>query len=243
MSAMMNKSQTTEDVIVRHSQFIGAIREHINQVEKSLEESSVGKAIRNSEWVNLNKQDRDGLELFLSGGSPPAHFSDHDGEDSSTLRRFLDPNTASSSQDDGIVEHESRDAKSLKMNGFVHGDHHYGLDKENNLRNVGSHYSSGLGLDTLNSLEETSCSRCNEDGSWDLEANETKPKSFFHENKLRGRYSRVNIFRYLTNLLSPYGRRITSNYTKRLKDGEEERSSPSYIDVSHVVQVVFVKTC
>ncbi|XP_024038390.1 uncharacterized protein LOC18038182 [Citrus clementina] len=65
LSAVMNKSQTTEDVIVRHTQFIGAIREQINQVEKSLEDSLVGKSIRNSEWVNLNKQDRDGLAYFL----------------------------------------------------------------------------------------------------------------------------------------------------------------------------------
>lgn len=236
LSAVMNKFQTTEDVIVRHTQFIGAIREQINQVEKSLEDSFVGKSIRNSEWVNLNKQDRDGLALFLSGGNPPEHVTHHDVEGSNILRRFLDPTTASSSQDDGIIEHESQENESMKMNGCGHVNQYYGSEKQSNLRKVGSHYSPGLGLDTLDSLQETSCSRHNEDQNWDLEANETKPKSFFHNNSLRGNYSGLNIFSYLNNLCSAHESRIARNYTKRLKDGEEERNSPSYIDVSHAGQ-------
>lgn len=236
LSAVMNKSQTTEDVIVRHTQFIGAIREQINQVEKSLEDSLVGKSIRSSEWVNLNKQDRDGLALFLSGRNPPQHVTHHDVEDSNILRRFLDPTTPSSSQDDGIIEHESREKDSMKMNGFAHVDQYYGSEKQSNLRKVGSHCSPGLGLDTQDSLQETSCRRHNEDHNWDLEANETKNKSFFHNNSLTGNYSGLNIFRYLNNLRSAYETRIARNYTKRLKDGEEERNSPSHIDVSHAGQ-------
>lgn len=236
LSAVMNKFQTTEDVIVRHTQFIGAIREQINQVEKTLEDSFVGKSIRNSEWINLNKQDRDGLAIFLSGGNPPQHVTHHDVEDSNILRRFLDPNTASSSQDDGIIEHENQENESMKMNGFAHVDQYYGSEKHSNLRKVGSHYFRGLGLDTQDSLQETSCSRHDEDHNWDLEANETKHKSFFHNNSLRGNYSGPNIFSYLNNLWSACESRIARNYTKRLKDGEEEMNSLSHIDVSHAGQ-------
>ncbi|KAJ0087905.1 hypothetical protein Patl1_32505 [Pistacia atlantica] len=232
-SAMIDKSRTMENVISRHKQFIGAIREQINQVEKSLVDPSMGKFLRNSEWVNLNKQDRDGLALFLSGGNPIDPFSHSDHEDSSILKRFLDPNTASSSKDAGINEHESKETEKLKMNG-IHAGPYYGSVKENNLRNVGSHYSARSGLDALDSLQATSCSRHNEDENWDLEANEVEPKSFFLENKMRGRSSRI--FGYLNYLWTAYESRLSRNYTKRLKDGEEERNSPSCIDVPYAGQ-------
>ncbi|XP_031274258.1 uncharacterized protein LOC116132737 isoform X1 [Pistacia vera] len=232
-SAMIDKSRMMEDVISRHKQFIGAIREQINQVEKSLVDPSMGKFLRNSEWVNLNKQDRDGLALFLSGGNPIDPFGHSDHEDSSILKRFLDPNTASSSKDAGINEHESKETEKLKMNG-IHAGPYYGSVKENNLRNVGSHYSARSGLDALDSLQATSCSRHNEDENWDLEANEVEPKSFFLENKMRGRSSRI--FGYLNYLWTAYESRLSRNYTKRLKDGEEERNSPSCIDVPYAGQ-------
>ena len=237
-SAVMDKSRTTEDVIARHKQFIIAIREQINQLEKSLDDPSRGKSIRN--WVNLNEQDRDGLALFLSGGNPLEHASHHNMEDSSILRRFLDPTTASSSKDAEIIEHNSVETENVKMNGVAHVEHNYGPVKENNLRKVGSHYSTRLSLDALDSLQETSCSRHNEDESWDLEANGAKLKSFFQESKLRRHYSSMNIFGYLNSIRTAYGSRGSRNYTKRLKDGEEVRNSSSYIDVSHVALVLFL---
>ncbi|KAL5808782.1 hypothetical protein ACOSQ3_029473 [Xanthoceras sorbifolium] len=227
-SAVMDKSRTTEDVIARHKQFIIAIREQINQVEKSVDDPSRGKSIRN--WVNLNEQDRDGLALFLSGGNPTEHASCYNMEDSSILSRFLDPTTASSSKDAEIIEHKSIETENVKKNGVLRVEHNYGPLKENNLRKVGSHFSTRLSLE---SLQGTSCSRHNEDESWDLEANGAIPKSFFHESNLRGRYSNMNIFGYFNSLWTTYGNRVSRNYTKRLKDGEEERNSPSYIDVSH----------
>ncbi|KAI9153666.1 hypothetical protein LWI28_014737 [Acer negundo] len=233
LSAVMEKSRTTDDVIARHKQFVIAIREQINQLEKGLDNPSRGKSIRN--WVNLNEQDRDGLALFLSGGKPLEQVSHHNTEDSSILRRFLDTTTASSSKDVEIIEHKSIETENVKMNGVMHVEHNYGPVKENNLRKVGSHYSTRLSLDALDSLQETSCSRHNEDESWDLEANNgAKPKSFFQESKLRRHCSSTNIFGYLNSLRTAYGSRGSRNYTKRLKDGEEERNSPSYIDVSHV---------
>ena len=57
-------------MISRHKQFIRAIREQIVQVEKSLVDSSLRKSVRNTEWINLDEQDRDGLALFLSGHVP-----------------------------------------------------------------------------------------------------------------------------------------------------------------------------
>lgn len=64
---MQDKSQSKEDVISRHWQFIRAIREQINHVKTSVDGSSMGDSMKKSEWINLNEQDRDGLALFLIG--------------------------------------------------------------------------------------------------------------------------------------------------------------------------------
>ncbi|KAL9355048.1 hypothetical protein Peur_053018 [Populus x canadensis] len=48
-SIIANKSQTREDVISRLRQFIMAIREHINEVEKGVKGPSLGDSMRNSE--------------------------------------------------------------------------------------------------------------------------------------------------------------------------------------------------
>ncbi|XP_022748456.1 uncharacterized protein LOC111298031 [Durio zibethinus] len=87
----------------------------------------------------------------------------------------------------------------------------------------------------VDSFQESSRNRNAEDGSWDLEATEGKSKSFFLENKLRGSSSRMNLFGFFNNLWTAYGSRIPSNYTKRLKDGEEGRL-PSYVDAYHAAQ-------
>lgn len=233
--AMAEKSQMREDVISRHEQFVRAIREQIIQVEKSVEDASLGDFKKNTEWVNLNEQDTDRLALFLSGGNPTENFNRYDLEDSSILKRYLDPTTASSSKDSvsGIIEHNSREIENLNTNGFLHMDYGFDSKKENNMRKVGSHYSARLGFEAPNCLQEISCNRHGEDGSCDLEANVARPKSFFHENKLRGSYSKLNVFGFLNNLWTACGSRFTRNYTKRLKDGEEQRHSPSYTDFSH----------
>uniref|UniRef100_A0A5B7AP99 Syntaxin 6/10/61 N-terminal domain-containing protein n=1 Tax=Davidia involucrata TaxID=16924 RepID=A0A5B7AP99_DAVIN len=233
LSAMADKSQTRENVISRHKQFIRAIREQIIHVEKSLEDPSVGDLVRNTEWVNLNEQDRDGLALFLSGGNPIEHIACHDAEDSNIMRRFLDPNTPSSFNDE-IIEHNTGEIENVQMNGFMHISHSFD-SKENNLRKVGSYYSTQMGFYASSSLQEVACDRHGEDGSWDLEANDAKGKSFFQKNKLRGYYSRMNVFGSLGNLWSIYGSSGSRSFTKRWKDGEEQRHPPSYI-VSHTSQ-------
>jgi hypothetical protein len=241
LSSVTDKPQMRDDILSRHKQFVIAIREQIINMEKSLEDASLGDTMRmrNTEWINLNEQDRDGLALFLSGGNPAESFNNYNVEDSSIMKRFLDPTTAASSKDtaSGLAEHSSKEIESLNINGISQIDHNFDSRKDNNMRMVGSHFSSRLGFEAPDCLQETSCNRHGEDESWDLEANEAKPKSFFYGNKLYGWWSRLNVFRFSNNLWTAYGSSVTRNYTKRLKDGEENRHSPSYTDISHGAQV------
>lgn len=91
----------------------------------------------------------------------------------------------------------------------------------------------------VNSFQESSCNRNADDGSWYIEAGDSKPKCFFHENKLRGSSSSMNLIGFFNNL---WGRRVPSSYTKRLKDGEEEHS-PLDIDASHAAQGQHIGLC
>ncbi|PON42422.1 Syntaxin 6, N-terminal [Parasponia andersonii] len=227
--AITGKSQMKEDVISRHRQFIQAIREQIIHVEKSLEDASLGNPVRNNEWVNLNEEDRDGLALFLSGGGPSERSDSYALRDSGILRRYLD-STAVTSANDGTLqnaEHKSKELETLNIDGLVHMDHNVDPRKENNLRKVRSYFSTRLDIQAINSLPEASRNGCGEDGSWDLEAGEAKPKSFSQEDKWRRFQSRMNVFGFFSNSWTAYGSRFARNYTKRLKDGEEQRDSPS----------------
>ncbi|XP_057997783.1 uncharacterized protein LOC131176738 [Hevea brasiliensis] len=228
-SAMQDKSRSKEDVISRHCQFIRAIREQINHVETSVDGPSMGDSMKNSEWINLNEQDRDGLALFLIGGNTSEHSNHHDMEDSSILRRFLDRTSSSSLKDDEIVEHSNLEFKNLKMNGDVHADHH--SVKEKYLRKMDSPFPTRLSSD----MQEISCNRQDDTGNWDLEANDATSKSVFREKKFRAFQGRMN-FRFLNNLWAMSGSRVTKSYIKRLKDGEEQRQSTRYIDVSASAQ-------
>ncbi|XP_038990740.1 uncharacterized protein LOC120113760 isoform X2 [Hibiscus syriacus] len=218
-SAKMDQSPFKEHVISRHKQFIIAIREQINNVEKSLKEMEMGNPMKNS-CGNLNEQDRDGLALFLSGEDHNECDIRFDSDDSDIMKRFLDPVKASCSTDAGIVANGCGEIKEVNTTGVVYSSHCCDPVKENNLRKVSSHYSIKLGLDSVNT-----CIGNAEDRSWDLEAGESKAKSSFHENKLSGSSSRTNLFGFFNNLWTAYGNSVPSNYTKRLKDGEEGHSS------------------
>ncbi|KAJ6735106.1 hypothetical protein OIU79_002225 [Salix purpurea] len=172
-SSIANKSQTREDVISRHRQFIIAIREHINEVEKSVKGHSMGDTMRNSEWVNLNDQDRDVLASFLTGGNPTENMHPYEMEESSILRSFLDSNSGVGLKDNEIVEHDSREFEGVKMNGVGHGDHY--LDSANeDKRNVALHNSTGISSDMMNSRQEIPHVRHVGDDHWDLEANKAQ---------------------------------------------------------------------
>ncbi|KAG5556565.1 hypothetical protein RHGRI_006982 [Rhododendron griersonianum] len=234
LSATMDKSHTRENVISRHKQFIRAIREQILNVEKSLGDTSVGDLLKSTQGLNLDEQDRNGLQLFISGENPTELVPSHDLEDSNIMRRFLDP-TAKSSLNGEIVEHNTGEIEISKMNGVVHLDHDFEFE-DNKLRKVGSHYSEKLAFEAPSSVLETASDRHGEDGSWDLEANQATDKSFFHKNKLRGYYRRINVFGSLGNLWPPYRGRDRRSFTKRLKDGEEQRHSHSYDNASYGAQ-------
>ncbi|KAH1039776.1 hypothetical protein J1N35_041519 [Gossypium stocksii] len=235
-SARRDRPHSSEAVIFRHKEFISAIREQINNVEKSLEEMAMGNPAKNSEWQNLNEQDKDNLALFLSGG-----INNHRYElgDSDIFKRFLDPPVASCSTDAGIVGNECGEIEEVNMNGNAYSSHYYNSLEESNLRKVDSQNSMKLGLNEVNSFQESSCNRNADDGSWYIEAGDSKPKCFFHENKLRGSSSSMNLIGFFNNL---WGRRVPSSYTKRLKDGEEEHSS-FHIDASHAAQGQHIGLC
>ncbi|XP_038720409.1 uncharacterized protein LOC120012919 [Tripterygium wilfordii] len=240
VAAMMETSQTREHVITRHMQFIRAIKEQINHVEKSLGDPLMGDSVRNSEWVSLNEQDSDGLALFITGGNPTGFSNHNELEDSSILRRFLDPAggnpTTSGLKDDENVEHGKHDIEKLNGNRDFHVDQYKDSIKQNNLRKVGSRYSSRMSLDALNSLYESNYNRRGEHACWDLEANEAKPNGLSQVSKLRGSSSRLNILGFLNRKWTAYGSRAR-NYTKRLKDGEEQRHVPSFSDISYAAPV------
>ncbi|MBA0567172.1 hypothetical protein Golob_011928 [Gossypium lobatum] len=235
-SARMDRPQSREAVIFRHKEFISAVREQINNVEKSLEEMEMGNPAKISEWQNLNEQDKDNLAFFLSGG-----INNHCYElgDSDIFKRFLDPPAASCSTDAGIVGNECGEIEEVNMNGNAYSSHYYDSLEESNLRKVDSQNSMKLGLNAVNSFQDSSCNRNADDGSWYIEAGDSKPKCFFHENKLRGSSCSMNLIGFFNNL---WGRRLPSSYTKRLKDGEEEHS-PLDIDASHAAQGQHIGLC
>ncbi|KAK3024768.1 hypothetical protein RJ639_044929 [Escallonia herrerae] len=239
LSAMKEKSETKQNVVSRHKEFIRAIRDHIVSVQRSLEGICVGKVGRNTEWVNLNEQDRDGLALFLSGEKPVENVAHYNSEDQNMVRRFPDPN-ASSSVKDEIVEQSTRQSMSSNMNVVVHLDHSSDL-KENKLRNLGSHYSVQIGSEAPSFIQVAAFDGYNEDECCDLEANETKVESSFLNNKLRLHHSKINVFASLGNILYACGRRTSRNFTKRWKDGEEQGHSSPYIDLFHGAQGQYQK--
>lgn len=214
MLAMADKSEARQNVVSRHKQFIGAIREQIANVEKSLERTSAGDSVRNTDWVNLNEQDRVGLASFLSGRKPVKCVGSEDSEnDTSSLRKFFDP-AASSSTIDEIVEQET---ESLNMNGVTPN-----VIREEN---------------KFSDLQVAPSGRC-EENDWDLEANEAKDKTSWKQNKASNYYSRMSGFRSLSDFIFAYGGRGNRSLMKRWKDGEEQRHSPRGVDISHAVMQV-----
>ncbi|KAL3532092.1 hypothetical protein ACH5RR_005613 [Cinchona calisaya] len=213
MLAMADKSVVRENVISRHKQFIGAIREQIVNVEKSFERTSVGDSVRNMEWVGLNEKDRDGLASFLSGEKPAKYVGREDSEnDSRALRNFLDPD-ASSSIIDEIVEQKT---ETMNMNGVT--DLGPNVLRENK----------------FSDLQVASSGRC-EENDWDLEANEAKDKTSWKQNMTWGYYSRIGM-RSLRDFVCAFWGRGNRSFTKRWKDGEEQRHSPRGLDISHTMQ-------
>ncbi|KAJ8754771.1 hypothetical protein K2173_012160 [Erythroxylum novogranatense] len=219
----VDKSRASEDVISRHRQFIRAIKEHITHVEESMQDQSMVDFTRNFARIDLSERDRDLLQLFLTGEDKFKHINHHDFEDSNMLRRFLDPTSASCLKDEESVEHDSREFEVEKMNGHAHTDDDHNCIMRDNLRK-GSHYSTRLGRDVVDSLQHFSCNRNGDDDHFDVEANEAARKSFTNENNTSRLWNRINLHGSFSN---SWKNRAIRSYTKRLKDGEEQRRDSS----------------
>lgn len=206
-SASKDENQR-EDVILRHRQFVSAIRQHIINVENRLGDQSFRDSLRNSVQVSLNDQDRNGLAMFLSGGDTTGQCKQYEMDDSTVLRRFLDP--ASTAE---IVDSQGKEIQNSDIEGFLNGGHNFCL--QDSLREI-SYNGHGKGED------------------WDMEANDAN-KTFFQKSPPRG-YGRGNIFQFFSNLWTAIGCRITRNYTKKLKDGEDQTRSAPSVDTSHTSQ-------
>lgn len=203
----------------------------------------MGDSKRESQWVNLNEQDKYGLALFLSGGNPMAQHTRYDSQDSSIMRRFLDSTTASGfdEKSDEIVELKTEEIEDSRMNGAMHVEH--GLDslEENMFRKGVSNYSTGL---ASVSLQESFGDRDGGGGSWNLEICDSNTKRFFSKSKLTGLRNRLDVLRFFGNLWPVYWNKMTRSSTKKQKDGEagvdfdQRPSSSSYLDISHVEQVI-----
>ncbi|KAM0946187.1 putative syntaxin 6 [Dioscorea sansibarensis] len=102
-AASSDKSNSRQNAMVKHREFIRAIREQSVQVERGLA-SSMTDFDRNSQWAALNEQDRDGLASFLSGGDSNDRHAHYDPGNSGIMRRFLDSNLESDEIVEVIVE-------------------------------------------------------------------------------------------------------------------------------------------
>ncbi|XP_068664137.1 uncharacterized protein [Aristolochia californica] len=227
LSSLSARSQFREEAVLRHKQFIRAIREQISVVEKNLGYPVSGDKDKNMNWVGLNEHDKDGLALFLSGSNFMDKQVEYD-SDNTIMRRFLDPTSPSGFNDKSneIVELRMEESEQPKLNGVTQKDHHFDSLTERKLRRVGSHYltrpgqSSGL-------LEEP-------------------PRDEEFELSQSGPSSRVDLLVYLRNLwLTSRSKMMTRSSTKRRKDGEvtddhmleiERFPLSSAIDLSQIEQ-------
>lgn len=162
--------------------------------------------------MSLSNQDRNGLALFLSGGSITEQLKQYEMDDSTILRRFLDPVSSTGLQDDTTetVECRSKGIDDSDMNGIP---------------------NEGCSFGVHNSLQEETIFNVH-DRDWDMEANEAINKTIFQKRQQRGKVSQ-----FFSNLCCTFGCRITANYTKKLKDGEEQMNSAACSDTSHTSQV------
>lgn len=221
LSATVDSSHARDNVISRHRQFVSAIRDQILDVENTLRDTSPGDLVKGTERVTLDEQDRNGLALFLSGEGASKHIPIQNFDDSNSMIRFLNP-TASSNLDSEIVEHNS--GEHLRMNGVTSMDKSFGF-VENESREVRSHPSMSGNFGASCSLLEAVYDPNNKISCWDLEANETASRSFSNGSRSRGYNGGIKIFSSLRSLWYTYGSWASRSFTKRWKDGEEQRNS------------------
>ncbi|EXB88701.1 hypothetical protein L484_015386 [Morus notabilis] len=93
-------------------------------------------------------QNRYGLALFLSGGSPSEPSGFNDARDNGILRRYLESTTATSAKEGTLrdAENRSNELETLNGNGVVPINHNFDYRKDNNFEKVGSYGSPRLGI-------------------------------------------------------------------------------------------------
>ncbi|XP_020262020.1 uncharacterized protein LOC109838022 isoform X2 [Asparagus officinalis] len=119
-AALSDESKSREIAILKHKQFIRAIREQILQVEKSVQDSSKEYPRSYPQWTNLDEQDKDMLTSFLSGSNLRDHSSNYN--TGSKIMRSIDSDTDTND----IVELKLDKVEALPMNGtknmnIIHG--------------------------------------------------------------------------------------------------------------------------
>ncbi|KAK1310610.1 hypothetical protein QJS10_CPA08g01478 [Acorus calamus] len=235
VSPSSNKSHLRRDVSSRHSQFVRAIREQIAGVEQSLEDSPTKDITGNQNWVNLNKHDRDGLALFLSGGESMDNKVRYDVENG-ILRSFLDPN----SNGDEIVELKTEELEGLEVNDVKNSE------EKNKSRNVESHYPKQFSSEQPPEVSDgdRNCEVWADSRELDLELGNSGEKFSSSDNRVK------RFVGYLSSFSLPIVNKMNRSFTKKRKDGEvlddyaanvEGRTLSICHDMSQVEQVIGVR--
>ncbi|CAM8955285.1 unnamed protein product [Rhodiola kirilowii] len=205
LSIIKSNSCTREVLVARYMQFLEAIREQICEIEKNLDYASLRDSIADTSHDNLNTQDEDSLEFFLSGVK--VNSIDHTERNVNDIKNgcyfggFLDAAGVSCSAGsiNEIVEEKMEDTGNFSMKGIEKGIHDATkLNKS---------------IHAIN-------------GDWDLEASSSKSE-ILQRNKLEELIHKMNIFNFIGRLSSLYVSRVNRNCSMKLKDEEEElHSSP-----------------
>ncbi|CAM8952540.1 unnamed protein product [Rhodiola kirilowii] len=205
LSIIKSNSCTREVLVARYMQFLEAIREQICEIEKNLDYASLRDSIADTSHDNLNTQDEDSLEFFLSGVK--VNSIDHTERNVNDIKNgcyfggFLDAAGVSCSAGsiNEIVEEKMEDTGNFSMKGIEKGIHDATkLNKS---------------IHAIN-------------GDWDLEASSSKSE-ILQRNKLEELIHKMNIFNFIGRLSSLYVSRVNRNCSMKLKDEEEERHSLS----------------
>lgn len=208
LAAFSDESKSREIAILKHKQFIRAIRELILQVEKSVPDASKEDHNKNPQWMNLNEQDKDMLTSFLSGGNFGGHSSNYVTENGRT-RRFLDSNT----DEDEIIEIKSEEVNVLPLNDIKHADKLYDSSRNHVSWKIGSgvlnkHDTSGPAF-----FQGLGGKELEKQGVNDLEFGGLGAKCYSYQNTIRG-----SAWGFLRNFW--LGNSSKGSFTKMRKDGE-----------------------
>lgn len=206
LAALSDELKSREIAILKHKQFIGAIREQILQVERSVQDSIKEDHQGNPLWMSLNEQDKDMLTSFLSGGNVGDHGPNYVTENS-IMRRFLDSNT----DNDEIIELKPEEVKVLPMNGKKNAD-----IVESSRKHVSWKIGSGSKHDSNGSaLFQGSGGKQELENTWvhDLEFGGLGAKYYAYQNRIRG-----SAWGFLRNLW--LANNSKGSFTKKRKDGE-----------------------